>query len=108
MVSGCNWTIGSKSMRKTQRRHLTTMAVLLFSLFCGDAILAQGDGDYNGDGYVDLTDYDNWDACMAGPGGGLPDPDCAAFDFGADTDVDIVDFGGFMVAFTGPSPCTLR
>jgi hypothetical protein len=82
------------------------MGVLLSPLFFDDAVLAQGDGDYNGDGYVDLTDYADWDACMAGPGGGLPDPACAAFDFGADNDVDILDFGGFMVAFTGPRPCT--
>jgi hypothetical protein len=92
---------------RMKRRHLTTMTFFLFPLFCCDALLAQGDGDYNGDGYVDLDDFAYWGACMTGPGGGLAEPDCAAFDFDSDIDVDLLDFGGFMAAFTGPSPCTI-
>ncbi|HUU82302.1 MAG TPA: hypothetical protein VM243_02255 [Phycisphaerae bacterium] len=89
-----------------KQRHLTRVTSLLLPLFCCDVLLAQGGGDYNGDSYVDLDDFGYWDACMTGPGGGLPDPDCAAFDFDSDVAVDLVDFGGFMAAFTGPSPCT--
>lgn len=93
-------------MTKMQRQYLRIMTFFLVPLFSCDALFAQGDGDYNGDGYVDLEDFAYWEACMTGPDGGLPDPDCAAFDFDSDIDVDLLDFGGFTVAFTGPSPCT--
>lgn len=66
------------------------------------------DGDFDGDGDVDLDDHVSFFDCLAGPGA-TPDPtppfttdDCLrAFDFDDDSDVDIGDFGGFQTAFTG-------
>ncbi|UCF33467.1 MAG: hypothetical protein JSV78_14145, partial [Phycisphaerales bacterium] len=63
-------------------------------------------GDWNGDGAVDLLDYDMFYDCMAGVGV-VPDPvetdasSClSAFDFDGDNDVDAADFAGFQAAFT--------
>ena len=58
-----------------------------------------GDGDCDGD--VDLDDYADFEACLAGPGGGLG-ADCGCFDFDDSGDVDLKDFAAFQVAFTGP------
>lgn len=60
--------------------------------------IVTGDGD--GDGDVDLDDYADFEACAAGPGGGL-EPGCVCFDFDEDGDVDFADFGAFQIAFTG-------
>jgi hypothetical protein len=57
-------------------------------------------GDYDGDGDVDLWDYDQFQRCFGGPGGEVP-PECGVFDFDEDLDVDFNDFGGFQAAFTG-------
>ncbi len=56
---------------------------------------AAGNGDYNGDGTINLADYAAFPACMAGPGGGLG-AGCGAFDFNVDNDVDLADFAGFQ------------
>ncbi len=60
-------------------------------------------GDFDGDGDVDLNDFEQFDACLTGPGGGAQPP-CDAFDFDADNDVDFADFQAFQIAFTGPAP----
>ena len=59
---------------------------------------ATGNGDYNGDGTIDLLDYAEFPACMAGPGGGLG-TGCAVFDFDGDVDVDAFDFAEFQKVF---------
>ena len=43
---------------------------------------------------IDLLDYAEFTACMAGPGGGL-ETGCAVFDFDSDVDVDAFDSRGF-------------
>jgi len=62
-----------------------------------------GIGDYDCDRSVDLTDFANWSACMIGPSTAetaVPHtPDCEAFDFDADGDVDLVDFDPFQMIF---------
>lgn len=94
-------------MVRILRRRFSTFAAFGVVLLLAPAVLAQGNGDYDGDGDVDGDDFANWDACMAGPGGGLPKPECSAFDFDGDDDVGLEDFRPFQVAFTGPaSPCT--
>jgi hypothetical protein len=68
-----------------------------------------GLGDFDTDGDVELDDYAFFADCMAGPGAtpspALPDvtpQDCLdAFDFEPDDDVDLADFEGFQLAFTG-------
>jgi 6-phosphogluconolactonase (cycloisomerase 2 family) len=62
----------------------------------------QADGDFDGDGDVDLSDFGQFQLCFTGPGGSFDDPDCAAFDFDDDGDVDLADFGQFQLVFTGP------
>jgi len=58
-------------------------------------------GDYDGDGDVDLDDFEQF----AGPCFGGPDapvaPECAFADFDGDGDVDLYDFAAFQEAFTG-------
>ena len=68
----------------------------------------QSAGDYDGDGNVDGDDFWYWSGCMTGPGGSLPDPNCAAFDFDfslSDGKVDLADLAAFGRAFTGKT-CT--
>lgn len=87
---------------------LSTFTAFGTVLLLAPAVFAQGNGDYDGDGDVDGDDFANWDACMAGPGGVLPAPECSAFDFDGDDDVDLEDFGAFQILFTAPPPppCT--
>jgi hypothetical protein len=58
-------------------------------------------GDCDCDGDVDLHNFVEFQTCFLGPGGGLPEADCACFDFNADADVDLGDFAAFQRAFTG-------
>ena len=58
-----------------------------------------GDCDFDGD--VDLDDFADFEACLSGPGGGLPEPSCACFDCDDSGDVDLEDFAAFQQAFTG-------
>jgi len=57
--------------------------------------------DCNSDGWVDLIDYDDFDGCLSGPGGGLPFPNCDCFDLDSDNDVDLSDIRRFQQAFNG-------
>lgn len=57
--------------------------------------------DCNSDGWVNLNDYDDFDGCLSGPRGGLPQPECNCFDLDNDGDVDLSDVGRFQVGFTG-------
>ena len=57
--------------------------------------------DCNSDGWVNLLDYDDFDECLSGPGGGLPLPECNCFDLDGDDDIDLSDIGQFQSAFTG-------
>lgn len=57
-----------------------------------------GDLDYDGD--VDLDDFAQFGACMAGPGSGL-EAGCECFNFDRDADLDLTDFVGFQTAFLG-------
>ena len=56
--------------------------------------------DCNSDGWVDLIDYDDFDACLSGPVGGLPQPECNCFDLDGDSDVDLSDIRQFQRLFT--------
>jgi len=58
-------------------------------------------GDCDADGGVTLLDYDAFEACLSGPGGGLIEPGCVCFDLDGSGDVDLADFATFQVAFTG-------
>ncbi len=67
-------------------------------VLAGTAAPARGNGDYNGDGTIDLADYAEFSECMDGPGGGLGGS-CGVFDFSADSDVDLADFARFQQVF---------
>lgn len=57
--------------------------------------------DCNSTGNVNLFDYNDFAACVSGPGGGLVDPSCACFDLDLDQDVDLLDMGEFQHLFEG-------
>lgn len=57
--------------------------------------------DCNGDGWVNLIDYDDFEGCLSGPDGGLPLPECNCFDLDSDNDVDLSDIRQFQHAFSG-------
>lgn len=58
------------------------------------------DGDCNTDGGVDLIDFDGFQSCFSGPGGGVGSG-CRCFDVDQDADVDLSDVAAFQQAFTG-------
>jgi autotransporter-associated beta strand protein/T5SS/PEP-CTERM-associated repeat protein len=68
---------------------------------CDACAAGASSGDTNADGNVDLEDYTNLSACLAGPGGGLG-IGCECFDFDADGDTDLLDYAEFQVSFTAP------
>ena len=60
--------------------------------------------DFDGDGDVDLNDYDVFSQCLAasGPGREPPFQECLdVFDLDWDFDVDVADFARFAASFTG-------
>ncbi|MGB9624024.1 MAG: hypothetical protein ACPMAQ_04115, partial [Phycisphaerae bacterium] len=63
--------------------------------------------DADGDGDVDLGDFNAFQACFNGPNrpwkSGVPAEVCACQDSNDDTDVDLADFGVFQSCFNGPN-----
>ncbi len=59
-----------------------------------------GMGDDDCDRDIDIDDFIRWTACQA-------NMECEAFDFNADGVVDLLDFGRFQAAFTGPRCVTI-
>jgi hypothetical protein len=59
-------------------------------------------GDCNSDGGVNLFDYDTFQGCLSGPGGGIP-PGCACFDIDPERDgaIDLRDFAVIQSGFSG-------
>lgn len=58
-------------------------------------------GDANGDGIIDLFDYQQFVDCLNGPGGDPLPPECGNLDSDDDGDTDLADWGEFQKAFTG-------
>jgi hypothetical protein len=48
---------------------------------------------------MDLSDFAPWSRCAAGPREPFLSAGCEAFDFDADGDVDLADYGGFANTF---------
>ncbi len=69
-------------------------AVTVISVYYGQR------GDTNGDGGVDVADYEGFADCLAGPGV-LVAPACAVADIDVDGDVDLADYAAFQALF-GP------
>ncbi len=65
------------------------------------------DGDFDGDGDVDLGDYEEFFACLNGPNVTTPPPGCSPeqfvqADLDGDGDCDLADAAAFADRFTGP------
>lgn len=58
-----------------------------------------GAGDFDCDQDVDLFDQSTWDDCMTNPRPSAVRPGCEAFDFKADSDIDLSDFALFQRVF---------
>jgi hypothetical protein len=58
-------------------------------------------GDCNADGGVNLFDYDAFEACLSGPGGGPLSPECTCFDLDGSGTVDMLDFALLQEGFSG-------
>jgi hypothetical protein len=64
--------------------------------FTGDG----GAGDFDGDGDVELNDYDEFELCYTGHDGGPVGPQCQPGDFDADGDVACDDWDAFIFVWT--------
>ena len=60
------------------------------------------DGDFDGDGEVDLRDCAALQECFTGPGPQVLGLGCDVFDFDFDEDVDGDDYAAFADRLTGP------
>jgi beta-glucanase (GH16 family) len=71
----------------------------------GAALLPDGPGDLNGDGYVDANDFARFSRCLGGPDNAVPAfagaAEAARADADADEDVDLADFAVEQTACTG-------
>jgi hypothetical protein len=66
-----------------------------------EANLALGDwvtGDYDVDGDVDFTDFEQFAPPITGPDNGPPLPGADLFDFDSDNDIDMTDFSVFQAS----------
>jgi len=54
-------------------------------------------GDFDGNGQVDLFDFERFVNCASGLDGGPVAEECAVFDIEGDGDVDVRDFRGFQI-----------
>jgi hypothetical protein len=68
--------------------------VVVAALVCSDL-----PGDHDGDGFVELSDYQHFPSCFSGPE--TPIEGCLVFDAQHDDDVDLRDFVLIQRAFTG-------
>ena len=66
---------------------------------CDQGCLFPGDGDMDGDGVINLSDFFYWDGCATGPLTDILWNDCRALDLDGDRDVDAADFGQFQRVF---------
>ena len=57
--------------------------------------------DCNEDGVVSLLDYDTFQTCLTGPGGGPLPPGCNCYDFDGDGVVTLLDFATMQDMFNG-------
>jgi len=57
--------------------------------------------DCNEDGVVSLLDYDTFETCITGPGGGPLPAGCNCFDFDQDGVVTLADFATMQEMFNG-------
>jgi len=57
--------------------------------------------DCNEDGVVNLFDYNTFQTCLTGPGGGPLLPGCHCYDFDGDGNVTLLDFATMQDMFNG-------
>lgn len=65
-------------------------------------VASRGAPDADGDGDVDVTDFQAFLNCFNGPQRPPAQDDCEASDFDSDGDVDLTDFTVFLACFSGP------
>ena len=66
---------------------------------CGSLCDCTSFGDFDGNGTWNLVDYDHFEACLTGPGGGPVGLDCLCGDQWGDLDVDLADGAAFFNLF---------
>jgi hypothetical protein len=60
-------------------------------------------GDFDADGNVDLTDFEEFQGCFNGPNRPAAGANCGKQDLDGDADVDLADFLLFQACFNGPN-----
>ena len=98
-------TEASRQLMPQESVNLLTIVVFCALTYAAATLACPGDSD--GDGEVGPADFALFHACCAGPTNHGVDPDCDAFDFDHNGDVDLSDFRVFQNHF-GTCPCELQ
>jgi len=70
---------------------------------CGDVDMGayeSGIGDQNCDTLINLLDFAAWPTCMNGPSPSSLPKSCWAYDYAADSDIDLFDYAAFQRSIT--------
>ncbi len=86
----------SLRMRRSARRWALVLVVAM-AVAPGQADVLQRPGDWNGDGFINEADVAAYSACLTGPDQTAAPP-CDRFDWDADGDADLVDYGRLQFA----------
>lgn len=103
---GATWTAGgdfelSGTIGQVEAGTLVGGDYDLIGGFWGGVTGLSAPGDCDGDGDIDLDDFQVLAECLLGPDNGLS-PDCDCADSDVDGDADLRDCANFQQAFTGP------
>jgi hypothetical protein len=99
------WTIEVIAVEVNQDSHPETGADDVdFALVVSGVMVVNKHGDCDGDGDIELDDFDSLSACLAGPVAGFAEPFCACVDFDNNLNVDMVDVAEWQRAFACVPP----
>lgn len=104
-------SVGSVEIDTGDQRHVPPVVQTDFDgharVLCGQVdrgVYEHGIGDFDCNGVVELSDFGEWVGCVGGLNGDGYVEACRAFDFDADSDVDLTDYARFQNQLVPDAP----